>query len=472
MKYQLLPRLSPDEYAALEASIIQHGVLVPVEYDEDGEIIDGHHRVEICESLGLWDWPRFVRKGLSETEKRQLARELNVSRRHLTSEQKRQVIADQLRETPSISSRAIAARLGVDDKTVAKVRRELIDGAEIPHHEEVEGRDGVRQPARKTIRTAFLPEPENRRELAKVAKDIRAEQAATRHTVRLAHMEMVAEKGRASAPGRVTKLYPVVYADPPWRFDVRSEETGREKSAENHYPTMPTEEIAGLLAELGGVAARDAVLFLWATNPMLLDGLRTMQAWGFTYVHHWIWDKEVAGTGYWGRDRHELLLIGRRGDAVAPLPGTQPETVHRERKGRHSAKPDWFAEQIERLYPGISRIELFSRAPRPGWDAWGFEAGGADAELPPPGDDGVRSSVSRKEFLDWKALSAIDGGVAISGPALDGMRACLYVEPERMALTPRGRALLDILDERVRAATGEDGGVRVADETEPQEQPS
>lgn len=78
-----------------------------------------------------------------------------------------------------------------------------------------------------------------------------------------------------------------------------------------------------------------------------------MAAWGFTYVHHWIWDKEVAGTGYWGRDRHELLLIGRRGDPVSPLPGSQPETVYRERKGRHSAKPDYFAEQIERLYPAM-----------------------------------------------------------------------------------------------------------------------
>jgi hypothetical protein len=91
-------------------------------------------------------------------------------------------------------------------------------------------------------------------------------------------------------------------------------------------------------------------------------------------VHHWIWDKEIAGTGFWGRDRHELLLIGRRGDVAAPLPGSQPETVYREKKGRHSAKPDFFAETIERLYPGIARLELFCRKPRPGWDAWGYEA--------------------------------------------------------------------------------------------------
>ena len=117
MKYQLLPPLSAEEYASLEASIIAHGVLVPVEYDEDGEILDGHHRVAICESLGLVDWPRFVRKGLSEIDKRKLARELNISRRHLTTAQKQAIIADQLRDTPSISSRAIAAMLGVHHST-------------------------------------------------------------------------------------------------------------------------------------------------------------------------------------------------------------------------------------------------------------------------------------------------------------------------------------------------------------------
>lgn len=378
--YQLLPALSAEEYAALEASIIAHGVLVPVEYDEAGNIIDGHHRVQVCESLGLVDWPRFVRKGLSEAEKRKLARELNVSRRHLSAAQKQAVIEDQLRDTPSISSRAIAAMVGVDHKTVSTVRRRMIDGGEIPHHAEVEGRDGVKQPVRKAIKTAFVPDQPNVREYMKGAKIIRAEQQKTAHAVRLAHMDMVAETGRTSAPAKLDRFYPVYYLDPPWRFGVRSEVTGREKSAENHYPTMTTDEIVALLVDLIGGDA-PGVIFLWATNPMLLDALRVMEACGFTYVHHWIWDKEVAGTGYWGRDRHELLLIGRRGDVAAPLPGTQPETVHRERKGRHSAKPGFFAEQIERLYPGIAKLELFCRSPRPGWDVWGFEAATVD-EVP------------------------------------------------------------------------------------------
>lgn len=379
MKYQLLPPLSAEEFAALEKSIIAHGVLVPVEYDEAGEIIDGHHRVEICESLGLVDWPRFVRKGLSETDKRALSRELNFARRHLTSAQKQDVIADQLRGTPSISSRAIAGMLGVHHSTVETVRKRMVYGGEISHHDEVEGRDGVRQPSRKAIKTAFVPDRENVGEFLKGAKIIRAEKQKVAHSVRLAHMDMVRDTGRATAPGKLLRQYAVGYADPPWKFGVRSEVTGREKSAENHYPTMTTDEIIALFRELDPFT-ENAVFFCWATNPMLLDALRLLEALGFSYVHHWVWDKEVAGTGYWGRDRHEILLIGRRGDVAAPLPGSQPETVHRERKTKHSAKPDFYAETIERLFPGVARLEMFCRSPRPGWDHWGFEASESRAE--------------------------------------------------------------------------------------------
>ena len=212
-----------------------------------------------------------------------------------------------------------------------------------------------------------------KKEIVQKAKEIRRENAERKHQIRLMHMAHVAKAGQAAA-GPVAAKFPVIYADPPWKFGVHSEVTGRDRGAENHYPTMPTDDICALFEQIGSPAARDAVLFLWATNPMLPDALRVMAAWGFTYVHHWIWDKEIAGTGYWGRDRHELLLIGRRGDVAAPLMGSQPETVHREAKGRHSAKPDFFAETIERLYPAMPRLEMFSRAPRPGWTAWGYES--------------------------------------------------------------------------------------------------
>ena len=110
------------------------------------------------------------------------------------------------------------------------------------------------------------------------------------------------------------------------------------------------------------VAARDAVLFLWATNPMLLDGCARCRR-GASPMHHWIWDGEVAGTRYWGRDRHELLLIGRRGDAVAPLARHATGDGAPRAQGSHRPLLRLVRrEQIERLYPGIAKIELFACA--------------------------------------------------------------------------------------------------------------
>ena len=43
-KYQLMPDMSPAEFEALKADIAQRGVVVPIDIDETGEIIDGHHR--------------------------------------------------------------------------------------------------------------------------------------------------------------------------------------------------------------------------------------------------------------------------------------------------------------------------------------------------------------------------------------------------------------------------------------------
>lgn len=82
-RYQLLLPLAAAEYDALKADIAKRGVIVPVEYDESGNILDGHHRVRICRELGLPDPPRRTRTGMSEAEKREFVLKLNLLRRHM-----------------------------------------------------------------------------------------------------------------------------------------------------------------------------------------------------------------------------------------------------------------------------------------------------------------------------------------------------------------------------------------------------
>lgn len=143
-----LPPLSEEDFQGLRSSIAVNGVKVPILIDEKKRIIDGSYRKKIADELG-YDCPEIVEAGLTEEEKRTLARALNLARRQLNTDQKRQIIADQLTETPNRSNRWIAKQLGVSHPTVISVREELEAGGKIYHLTEVVGEDGKTYPAAK-----------------------------------------------------------------------------------------------------------------------------------------------------------------------------------------------------------------------------------------------------------------------------------------------------------------------------------
>lgn len=183
--------------------------------------------------------------------------------------------------------------------------------------------------------------------------------------------QALAEKTIAAAAKLGDRVYSVIYADPPWRFEPYSRDTGMDRAADNHYPTLTLDRLMALKVP----AAPDCVLFLWATTPMLPQALAVMAAWDFAYKSHFIWLKDRMGTGYWNRNQHELLLIGTRGEIPAPAPGTQFPSVIDATVAEHSAKPHHFAEMIEEMFPNQTPLEMFARSPRLGWDVWGNEAG-------------------------------------------------------------------------------------------------
>ena len=155
--WQLLPDLSTDEFEALKADIAEHGVVVPVEVDEHGDLLDGHHRVRAwselrAEGVKVPDYPRVVRAGLSDAEKRQLVRALNLARRHLSAEGRRALIADAIRDDPGASDRRVAVALGVSPTTVGTVRAELVDAGEVSRLDTRTDRHGVERPASQPVR--------------------------------------------------------------------------------------------------------------------------------------------------------------------------------------------------------------------------------------------------------------------------------------------------------------------------------
>lgn len=170
--------------------------------------------------------------------------------------------------------------------------------------------------------------------------------------------------------------YQIILADPPWAFSAWSAK-GMGRSADNHYPTLGLESIKAL--PVRDLAAKDCVLFLWATFPMLKEAFSVIEAWGFTYkTVAFVWIKQNKkspslfwGLGYWTRANAEICLLATRGQ-----PKRQSAGVHQvicAPVEQHSKKPDIVRERIVELMGDLPRVELFARQTVPGWDAWGNE---------------------------------------------------------------------------------------------------
>ncbi len=159
-----------------------------------------------------------------------------------------------------------------------------------------------------------------------------------------------------------------VYIDPPWPYDNQ----GSRGATDNHYPTMPLDDIAALpIADLVGEQAH---LHLWTTSVFLPECFDLMLGWGFHYKSYLTWDKPQFGLGNYWRGPCELLLLGVRGSCEFLRHNVK--AILREDRTRHSAKPAAFRELIEEVSPG-PRLEMFARAPAPGWTSWGNEVASA-----------------------------------------------------------------------------------------------
>lgn len=176
------------------------------------------------------------------------------------------------------------------------------------------------------------------------------------------------------------KKYNIIYADPPWQFQVWSPDTGLERSADKHYKTMKKNDIQNMRNVIDRIAAKDCVLFLWVTAPCLQEGLELIKAWGFTYkTIGFTWIKQNKknnslfwGMGYYTRANAELCLLATRGKPLKRVNrGVHSVVLSKIRE--HSRKPDEVRERIVELFGDIPRIELFARQQTPGWDCWGDE---------------------------------------------------------------------------------------------------
>ena len=138
--------MSESDFRTLAKDVKEHGLKVPVvllRSLKDGTtlLLDGISRLDALEAIGV----QLVRKGKlvgsydhdrkecqittvvfdTECDPPAVVRSLNAHRRHLTPEQKREIIGKLLKVSPEKSDRQVAKLTGVSHPHVGKVRRSL-----------------------------------------------------------------------------------------------------------------------------------------------------------------------------------------------------------------------------------------------------------------------------------------------------------------------------------------------------------
>lgn len=372
--------VTPSAVKSLAASIEEVGLLNPITVRPDGKsyvLVAGLHRLEAVRSL---DWleidavvvnldelgaelaeidENLIRNDLTVLERgEQLARRKAVYERMYPEAKTEGPGRPKKSDTVSVFSEDVSTKTGESQRSI---QRHVQIATAIP--------DDVREAIRETpvadstreLLTLARQEPETQREVANriTSGNAPTVQQALTDIRRENRIERMVPPEPTEALDRV---YPVIYADPPWRYDFSKDSADE---IEEHYPTMEAAEIAFLSIP----AAENAVLFLWATAPKLQEALFVLNTWGFTYKTNIVWDKQRIGMGYWARGRHEILLIGTRGDV--PPPTFKPESVLCEKRTEHSRKPQTMRQWIEKMFPDMPRVELFARERVEGWDCWG-----------------------------------------------------------------------------------------------------
>lgn len=197
--------------------------------------------------------------------------------------------------------------------------------------------------------------------------------------------------------------YGMIAADPPWHFRARSTKNRSQwksrRDAEHHYAVMGHDDICAL--PVGEIAAPDAHLFLWTTGPNIQQAFEVIKAWGFRFSGMgFVWIKLKrsvdtrqlrmvttaesdlhVGLGFTTRKNAEFCLLARRGNAKRVSRSVREVILSPVRE--HSRKPEEFYERAVQYAAG-PYLEMFARAARTGWDAWGNEVGkfgGANVEV-------------------------------------------------------------------------------------------
>jgi len=344
---KMVPEHSKEKFEELKNSIQEIGLYEPIVINSKYVVLDGHHRMRACQEANVV--PRFRMMDFkTEDLERLYVMETNLYRRQLTVYQE-------------VEIRFVIERI--------KAKHRMLEGTLSSNDDrgrtnEIVASKITNQASPKTVERALYVIDHATEEIKEAAR-LGTNKGGISIFNAYKQTKQLTETPKDPIP-LPEGIFSVIYADPPWTY-THSFLAG---APNTHYTTMTTEKIC----ELDIPSHKDAVLFLWSTNPLLEDAFKVIEAWGFQYKTNIAWVKDRTGTGHYVRGQHELLLICTKGNiGTPPTEARVPSVLHAPRT-EHSKKPHEVYDIIEAMYPTGKRLELFSRNNKETWTMWGAES--------------------------------------------------------------------------------------------------
>ncbi len=155
------PMIEGEAFAAFKADIQAKGQRLPI-YIQNGLVVDGRNRQKACAELGIEPVYEEI-----EGDPFELAESLNEHRRHLTKDQRNDLIMKKRSEGKS--TRQIAEEVGVSRQTVLNVTDSTVNNLTVDIPIEVIGKDGKKRKAKTAKANPYKDEVIDRKvtELAK-----------------------------------------------------------------------------------------------------------------------------------------------------------------------------------------------------------------------------------------------------------------------------------------------------------------
>lgn len=400
------------DYKSLYHSIEIGGINTPLIVNQKFVLLDGHTRYYIAKKLGLDSVPITIKHFDDPLLEAMFVIDINVSRRNLTEGQKAKLIMSYLEiEEKLAARRKTAGKKNIDVENIGRAAAKVSEKFNMSPRQI----DRVRK-----IMREGSTDVKNKYESGKITTNA-AYQAVQRET------RVVTNKSLPSGKHNVG------YMDLPWEYDNQKTGGSMTSAANQKYDTLTPEEIidefigrtfyecdfcknkitndvvkhmrkkvvikdkkpiVDIICSMCGhkmkyietkpkkdimsTFAKDAVLFMWMTVPMLDEQwsvVNAMKEHGFKFKQMIFWVKTGRkGIGYWFENQVEILAMLVRGNVEAfrsSLPNCMILPV-----GKHSEKPEEFRNLIDRATASMgkrTKIEYFPREQHHGWVSWGNE---------------------------------------------------------------------------------------------------